>query len=214
MAHSGTLLLDEVGEISPKMQVSLLRALEEKSFLRLGGSQPIESDFRLISATHRDLLSMIKENQFRDDFYYRINVITIDVPPLRERLDDIPVLADHFLKRYNEETGKSLGGFTQKALDLLTSYHWPGNIRELRNVVERAVVIARGRMIGAEELTFVNPRADIGSMVSMTLQEHEINQIKATLESCNGNILRASKQLGIDRSTLMRKMKRYHIGRC
>ncbi len=214
MAHNGTLFLDEVGEISPKMQVSLLRALEEKSFLRLGGSQPIESDFRLISATHRDLLSLIKENQFRDDFYYRINVITIDVPPLRERLDDIPVLADHFLKRYNEETGKSLGGFTQKALDLLASYHWPGNIRELRNVVERAVVIARGRMIGAEELTFVNPRADAGSMGSMTLREYEINQIKATLESCNGNILRASKRLGIDRSTLMRKMKRYQLGRC
>ncbi|MGA2939681.1 MAG: sigma-54 dependent transcriptional regulator [Syntrophobacteraceae bacterium] len=214
MAHNGTLLLDEVGEISPKMQVSLLRVLEEKSFLRLGGSQPIESDFRLISATHRDLLSLIKENQFRDDFYYRINVITIDVPPLRERLDDIPVLADHFLKRYNEETGKSLGGFTQKALDLLTSYHWPGNIRELRNVVERAVVIARGRMIGVEELTFVNPRANVSSMGSMTLQDHEINQIKATLESCNGNILRASKLLGIDRSTLTRKMKRYQLGRC
>ncbi|SPF48123.1 Transcriptional regulatory protein ZraR [Syntrophobacter sp. SbD1] len=214
MAHNGTLFLDEVGEISQKMQVSLLRAIEEKSFLRLGGSQPISSDFRLISATHRDLPSLIKEKQFRDDFYYRINVITIDVPPLRERLDDIPVLADHFLKRYAEETGKSLGGFTHKAIDLLSSYHWPGNIRELRNVVERAVVIARGRMIGAEELTFVNPRHDAGLIGSATLRELEINQIKAALESCNWNIVRSSKRLGIDRSTLMRKMKRYRLDRC
>ena len=120
--------LMKLARFPPRMQVSLLRVLEEKSFLRLGGSQPIASDFRLISATHRDLPSLIKENQFRDDFYYRINVIGIDVPPLCERLDDIPVLANHFLKRYVEETGKSLGGFTQKALDLLTSYHWPGNI--------------------------------------------------------------------------------------
>jgi DNA-binding NtrC family response regulator len=112
-----------------------------------------------------------------------------------------------------EETGKPLGGFTQKALDLLTSYHWPGNIRELRNVVERAVVIAKGRMIGAEELTFVNPRSDACSMGPMTLRELEINQIKTTLESCNGNIVRASKRLGIDRSTLMRKMKRYQLDR-
>lgn len=213
MAHNGTLFLDEVGEISPKMQVSLLRALEEKKFLRVGGSQPISADFRLISATHRDLPSLIKENQFRDDFYYRINVITIDIPPLRDRLDDIPVLADHFLEHYNEETGKSLGGFTPKAIDLLTSYHWPGNIRELRNVVERAVVIARGRMIGAEELTFVNPRPDAVCAAAATLRDLEINQIKATLESCNGNIVRAAKRLGIDRSTLMRKMKRYQLDR-
>jgi len=213
MADNGTLFLDEVGEISSKMQVSLLRALEEKSFLRLGGSQPISSDFRLISATHRDLPSLIKENQFRDDFYYRINVITIDVPPLRERLEDIPVLADHFLKRICQETGKSLEGFTQRALNLLAAYNWPGNIRELRNVVERAVVIAKGRMIGAEELTFLNPRSDAGPIGAKTLRELEIDQIKAALESCNRNIVKASRRLGIDRSTLMRKMKRYQLDR-
>jgi DNA-binding NtrC family response regulator len=211
MANNGTLFLDEVGEISPKMQVSLLRVLEEKSFIRLGGSQPIQSDFRLISATHRDLPMLIKEGQFREDFFYRINVITIHIPPLRERLEDIPVLADHFLKRYIEETGKHLEGFTQRALGLLTSYHWPGNIRELRNVIERAVVIARGRMIGAEELTFLNPHAGVCSLGPMTLQELEINHIKAVLDTCNGNISRASKWLGIDRSTLMRKMKRLDL---
>jgi DNA-binding NtrC family response regulator len=213
MANNGSLFLDEVGEISQKMQVSLLRVLEEKNFIRLGGSQPIQSDFRLISATHRDLPTLIKENQFREDFYYRINVISIPIAPLRERLDDIPVLADHFLKRYVHETGKHLEGFTQKALDLLTSYHWPGNIRELRNVIERAVVIARGRMIGAAELTFLNPRPDACSFGSMTLEELEINHIKAVLDACNGNIIRASSRLGVNRSTLMRKMKRYQLAR-
>ncbi len=213
MADGGTLFLDEVGEISPKMQVSLLRVLEEKSFIRLGGSQPIQSDFRLISATHRDLPLLIKEGQFREDFFYRINVITIHIPPLRERLEDIPVLADHFLKRYVEETGKHLEGFTQRALGLLTSYHWPGNIRELRNVIERAVVIARGRMIGAEELTFLNPHAGVCSLGPMTLEELEINHIKAALDACNGNISRASRWLGVDRSTLMRKMKRHDLTR-
>lgn len=213
MANQGTLFLDEVGEISTKMQVSLLRVLEEKSFVRLGGSQSIRSDFRLICATHRDLPQMIREGQFREDFFYRINVITIQIPPLRERLEDIPVLADHFLKRYVEETGKHLEGFTQRALGLLRSYRWPGNIRELRNVVERAVVIARGRMIGAEELTFLAPSADICALGPMTLEELEISHIRATLDACNGNITRASRQLGVDRSTLMRKMKRYQLVR-
>jgi len=213
MANNGTLFLDEVGEISSKMQVGLLRVLEEKSFVRVGGSQPIGTDFRLISATHRDLPPLIREGQFREDFFYRINVITIHIPPLRERLEDIPVLADHFLKRYVEETGKHLEGFTQKALGLLSSYHWPGNIRELRNVIERAVVIARGRMIGAEELTFLSPTATVCSLGPMTLEELEITHIKAALDACRGNISRAAKQLGVDRSTLMRKMKRYHLAR-
>jgi DNA-binding NtrC family response regulator len=140
-------------------------------------------------------------------------VITIHIPPLRERLEDIPVLADHFLKRYVEETGKHLEGITQRALGLLTSYHWPGNIRELRNVIERAVVIARGRMIGAEELTFLNPHAGVCSLGPMTLEELEINHIKAALDACNGNISRASRWLGVDRSTLMRKMKRHDLTR-
>lgn len=213
MADNGTLFLDEVGEISAKMQVSLLRVLEEKSFMRVGGHQCLHSDFRLISATHRDLAALIKEGQFREDFFYRINVITIPIPPLRERLDDIPILADHFLKRYSHETGKHVEGFTRKALELLTSYHWPGNIRELRNVIERAVVLARGRMIGASELTFLNPRAQTVPSGTTTLLDHEISLIKAALDRCDGNIIRASRQLGINRSTLMRKMKRYQLAR-
>lgn len=209
MADKGTLFLDEIGEISLKMQISLLQALEEKQFLRVGGSQPIRSDFRLISATHQDLTALIRENRFREDFYYRINVIRLDIPPLRERAEDVPVLADHFLKHYVEETGKSIEGYTHRAIDMLSAYHWPGNVRELRNVVERAVVLAKGRMIGARELTFLNPDNRVCDMGALTLKDVEINHIRTALDACGWNISRAAKQLGIDRSTLSRKIKRY-----
>jgi DNA-binding NtrC family response regulator len=213
MANNGSLFLDEVGEISTKMQVALLRVLEEKKFERLGGSRTLETNFRLISATHRDLPQLIKENQFREDFFYRINVITVPVAPLRDRLEDVPALADHFLERYVQETGKPMEGFTQRALGMLMSYSWPGNVRELRNVIERAVVIARGRMIGAKELTFLNaPNAEC-QLGTLTLREVEISHVRAALEACNWNISRAAKQLGIDRSTLNRKIKRYHLTR-
>jgi len=213
MANNGTLFLDEIGEISPKMQVSLLRVLEEKKLQRVGGSIPIETDFRLLSATHRDLPRLIRDGRFREDFFYRINVITLPIPPLRERLEDVPALADHFLERYIQETGKRLEGFTQKALGILMSYSWPGNVRELRNVIERAVVIARGRMIGVEELTFLNPATPECQLGTMTLQEVEISHVKAALVACNWNISRAAGQLGIDRSTLNRKLKRYNLAR-
>ncbi len=213
MANKGTLFLDEVGEICPRMQISLLRALEEKRITRIGGSQPIEAHFRLISATHRDLRQMLRENRFREDFFYRINVFTMHVPPLRERREDIPVLADFFIEKYARETGKPIEGITQKGIGLLMSYPWPGNVRELRNVMERAVVLARGRMIGAEELCFVQTGAEVCDLGTLTLQEAEIRYLKAALETHGWNITRAAKQLGIDRVTLARKMKRYHIGK-
>jgi two-component system response regulator HydG len=213
MADKGTLFLDEIGEISPKMQVSLLRVLEEKQFQRLGGSQEVESSFRLICATHRDLPQLIKEGHFREDFYYRINVISINIPPLRERLADVPVLADHFLEHFIQETGKRLEGWTQRAIGVLMSYHWPGNVRELRNVVERAVVLARGRMIGADELSFLQPGTDECHFGTMTLKEVEISHLSAALESTNWNISRAAEQLAIDRGTLARKIKRYQLVR-
>ena len=213
MANNGTLFLDEIGEISAKMQVSLLRVLEEKEVQRVGGSIPIETDFRLLSATHRELPQLIRDGRFREDFFYRINVITLPIPPLRERLEDVPALADHFLERYIQETGKRLEGFTQKALGILMSYSWPGNVRELRNVIERAVVIARGRMIGVEELTFLTPATPECQLGTMTLQEVEISHVKAALVACNWNISRAAGQLGIDRSTLNRKIKRYNLTR-
>jgi DNA-binding NtrC family response regulator len=213
MADKGTLFLDEIGEISSKMQVSLLRVLEEKQFQRLGGSQEVESSFRLICATHRNLPQLIKEGQFREDFYYRINVISINIPPLRERLADVPVLADHFLEHFIQETGKRLEGWTQRAIGMLMSYHWPGNVRELRNVVERAVVLARGRMIGADELSFLQPGTDECHFGTMTLKEVEISHLSAALESTNWNISRAAEQLAIDRGTLARKIKRYQLVR-
>lgn len=211
MADHGTLFLDEIGEISAKMQVSLLRVLEEKRFLRLGGSRPLTSDFRLITATHRDLRALLRENRFREDFYYRINVISIAIPPLRERPEDIPVLADHFLKHFAAETGKPLEGFTAKAMNQLTAYSWPGNVRELKNVVERAVVIARGRMIGAEELRFLDPEKTLPATGLLALEELEKNHIRRVLDSCDGKIGAAAKKLGINRSTLSRKLKRYRL---
>jgi len=213
MANNGTLFLDEIGEISPKMQVSLLRVLEEKKFQRVGGNHYIDTQFRLISATHRDLKELITKNQFREDFYYRINVLSIDIPPLRERVEDIPVLADYFTGCFAAETGKPVEGLTQKALQILCDYPWPGNVRELRNVIERVVVISRGRMIGADELCFLQDQGDDCRLGTMTLKEMEIRHIEATLDACDGNITRAAKQLGIDRVTLSRKMKRYALSR-
>jgi two-component system response regulator HydG len=211
MASGGTLFLDEIGDIPPKMQVSLLRVLEEKNFQRMGGNQFVDTDFRLISATHRDLAQLIREGRFREDFFYRINVIRIDIPPLRERLEDVPPLADYFLERYSRETGKRILGLTQRALGMLMAYHWPGNVRELRNVIERAVVLARGQMIGAEELTFINTSSDECRLGTLTLQEAEIAHIRNALETCGWNISHAARQLDIDRTTLTRKIKRYQL---
>jgi two-component system response regulator HydG len=213
MANNGTLFLDEIGEISPKMQVSLLRVLEDKKFQRVGGNQTLETRFRLICATHRDLKERINQNQFREDFYYRINVFSIEIPPLRERTEDIPVLADYFIGCFAAETGKRIDGLTQKALQILSAYPWPGNVRELRNVIERVVVIARGHMIGREELRFLQDRSDDCQLGTMTLKDMEIRHIQATLDACEGNITQAAKKLGIDRVTLSRKIKRYALPR-
>jgi len=212
MANRGTLFLDEIGEISPKMQVNLLRVLEQKTFQRLGGSQSVEVDFRLISATHRDLRHLLREERFREDFFYRINVLTLHIPPLRERMEDVPVLADFFLQKYARETGKPVEGLTRKAVEILMDYSWPGNVRELRNVIERVVVVARGRMIGAEELNFI--RSSAGECRGTpTLKEAELQHLQAALDNCNWNITRAAKLLGIDRVTLSRKMKRCNLKR-
>ncbi|MCJ8500193.1 sigma-54-dependent transcriptional regulator [Desulfatitalea alkaliphila] len=213
MADGGTLFLDEIGEISSKMQVALLRVLEEKKFCRLGGNQPIETRFRLISATHRDLRQLLREEQFREDFFYRINVLTIHIPPLRERLADVPVLADFFLRKYAAETGKPVEGLTPRAMEILMGYAWPGNVRELRNVIERVVVIARGRMIGAEELSFLQPPGDTCIPETATLKEMERRHLQNALENSDWNISRAAKLLDIDRVTLSRKMKRLNLKR-
>jgi DNA-binding NtrC family response regulator len=155
----------------------------------------------------------MKENLFREDFYYRINVFSIHVPPLRERPEDIPVLADLFLQKFTRETGKRIEGLTNKALAILQAYRWPGNARELRNVIERVVVIARGRMIGAEEFEYLETRGNDRRLGEMTLKEAEIRHLRVALAANGWNISRTARQLGIDRVTLSRKMKRHHIRR-
>ena len=155
MAKGGTLFLDEIGEIPLKMQVDLLRVLQEKSFHRVGGNRGINVDFRLISATHQDLLKKVAKEQFRQDFYFRLKVIEIEVPPLRKRKEDIPSLAEHFLQRFRRETNKQVKGFRDEAMLLLQSYDWPGNVRELENAIERAVVLSKSPYLKKEDFAFL-----------------------------------------------------------
>ncbi|MEM5789085.1 MAG: sigma-54 dependent transcriptional regulator, partial [Syntrophobacteraceae bacterium] len=154
MAQGGTLFLDEVGEIPLKMQVDLLRVLEEKTFHRVGGTTDIAIDFRLVCATHRDLAKEIERGAFRQDFYYRLNVIEMEIPPLKARLDDIPVLARHFLDRIRKETNKPIAGIDSRGIEFLKSYSWPGNVRELENAIERAVVLSTGRYLTKDDFAF------------------------------------------------------------
>ena len=210
MANGGTVFLDEVGEISPKMQVDLLRVLEEKKFYRLGNPKLFTADFRLISATHRDLEKEVGKGEFRQDFYYRINVITIPVPPLRERTGDIELLAHYFLGRYNQELNRNVTGISKEALDILTCYDWPGNVRELENVIERAVVIGKKTRIMPSDLPFQRkglPRRP----VTGSLEEMEKHHIAEMLGTCGWNIARTAGLLGINRTTLYKKIKKYEL---
>jgi DNA-binding NtrC family response regulator len=216
MAHGGTLFLDEIGDISAKLQVDLLRVLQERSFYRVGGSEEVRVDVRVISATHVNLQQAVAEGHFRDDLFYRLNVIEIRVPPLRERREDIPLLADHFLERLSHELGKDVTGITEGGLRVLMDYNWPGNVRELENAVERAMVTCRGKVLTEEEFSFL-AQAPVTRAVQipagMTLQEMEKHLIVATLQRTDGNIKESATVLGIDRSTLYEKIKRYDIPR-
>ena len=212
MAGGGTLFLDEVGEIPLKMQIDLLRVLEERTFQRVGGSLSLTSDFRLICATHQDLPKIIAAGRFRPDFYYRINVIAISIPALRDRPEDIQALAEHFLIRYSREMNKPIKSLTPEALRLLSAYSWPGNVRELKNVVERAVVICRSTVLGVPELVFLQPGKEEEPR-GLTLQEVELDYLRRTIAASDGNISLAAKTLDIDRSTLIRKIKRYGLNK-
>ncbi len=210
MADGGTLFLDEVGEIPAKMQVDLLRVLEDGEFSRVGGTQPLTSDFRLICATHRDLPAMIQQGAFRADFFYRINVLEVRLPPLREREGDVQLLAEHFVQTLAAKLGKPVTGFDVGAMELLCGYGWPGNVRELKNVLERAVVICRDDRIGARELTFLASEPSEPS-VRLSLRDAEIRHILQALQAEQWNITRAAAVLDIDRATLSRKIKRYGL---
>ena len=215
VAEGGTLFLDEVGEIIPKMQVDLLRVLQDRSFYRVGGVEAIKADFRLISATHRDLAQQAAQGAFRQDFFYRINVITLRVPPLRERREDIQLLVTYFLKRFARETNREVDSISDDAMKMLLDYDWPGNIRELENVVERAVVTSKKRVLAAESFAYLNPGGvSVGiSSTPRSLEEAEIAHIRQILDEQDWNISHAAKVLQVDRTTLHKKIRRYGLER-
>ncbi|EMU6539393.1 sigma-54-dependent response regulator transcription factor ZraR [Escherichia albertii] len=210
-ADGGTLFLDEIGDISPMMQVRLLRAIQEREVQRVGSNQTIPLDVRLIAATHRDLAEEVNAGRFRQDLYYRLNVVAIEVPSLRQRREDIPLLADHFLQRFAERNRKAVKGFTPQAMDLLIHYDWPGNIRELENAMERAVVLLTGEYISERELPLAIAGTPIPMAQSQDIQplvEVEKEVILAALEKTGGNKTEAARQLGITRKTLLAKLSR------
>jgi two-component system response regulator HydG len=212
MADGGTLFLDEIGDISLKTQVDLLRVLEEKKIARVGGNAEIPVDFRLIAATNKNLEAMVPEEKFREDLYYRINVFAITVPPLRERREDIALLAGHFLTRFSQSMNRPLTGLSKEALELLCAYDWPGNVRELQNAMERAVLVARAREIQPGDLP-LQLNGATPKLVGKSLSEIERQHIKNVLEESGWNIYRAARLLEIDRVTLYNKIKKYGFKR-
>jgi DNA-binding NtrC family response regulator len=210
LADQGTLFLDEIGDISLKTQVDLLRVLQHMEFRRLGGQEEIKVNVRILAATNQDLKKAISENRFREDLYYRLNVISIHVPPLRERKEDIPLLVKAFIRRYCLALNKEAVNIAPSAMKLLMNYNWPGNVRELENVIERALVIGRGKEILTEDLPF--SRKEIGTEdFPSALKLMEKIHVKRILEETNWNISQAARLLEIDRQTLYNKIKKYHI---
>jgi len=210
LAHGGTLFLDEIGEIGMRMQIDLLRVLEDGVFYRVGGTQPMEADFRVIAATNRNLEIAIKDGIFREDLFYRLNVISFKMPSLKIRKEDIPLLAEHFLYRFSQETNKPIDKVSREAMDEMMLYDWPGNVRELENAIERAVVVGKGREMLPEDLP-IFCREPSPALRNNSLQEVEKTHIQQILKENRWNIARSAKILGIDRSTLYSKIKRYNI---
>jgi DNA-binding NtrC family response regulator len=210
MTGGGTLFLDEVGAINPKMQVDLLRVLETKELTRIGGTRPIKVDFRVICATNDNLEQAVEEGRFREDFYYRINVFIIDLPPLRARRSDIPALAGYFLDRFARQMDKRITGISPEAMDLLTAYDWPGNVRELSNAIERAMVVGVPPAIRPDDLPLRKPIAG-GLSAAESLEAVEKRHIAAVLELTQGNVTRAAEILQVDRVTVYNKIRKYGL---
>jgi DNA-binding NtrC family response regulator len=208
MADNGTIFLDEIGTISTKMQIDLLRVLETKKFVRVGGNKEISSDFRVICATNRDLKTMVEKSAFREDLYYRLNVVNIYVPALRERTEDIPLLVDYFIKKYCSSMNRSLVSIDSSALKRLEEFDFPGNVRELENMIERAIVVGNGRKITLKDLPLESSVA-VSSVES--LDELEKNHIYQILNKYSWNISRAAKALKVDRVTLYNKISKYGL---
>jgi len=218
LADGGTLFLDEIGEIEPAMQVKVLRVLEERSFERVGGQKTLNVDVRLVAATNKDLRKMVGEGRFRDDLFYRLSVVTIQLPPLRARREDIPLLATAFMKQCSEDNDKNVTEMTPEAMNVLMAYDWPGNVRELRNAIEQMVVLSRAEKLtlrdvpatvrgGADltKVTIVRPGA------TMTVEEAERQLIVQALKETGGNRTRAAQKIGMSRRTLHRKLKTYNL---
>ncbi len=213
LANGGTLFLDEIGDVTPKMQIDLLRVLETRRFTRLGGNQEIASDFRLICATHKNLEKLVEEERFREDLFYRINVFSIQVPPLRERPDDILPLATFFVEKYARAMGKPVRALAPEAEAVLRGYRWPGNVRELENAIERAMVVGKGPALEVRDLPLAVGDAPAGEPEARSLAALEKDHVARVLRDCDGNVTQAAKVLGIDRATLYNKLKRYGLRR-
>ena len=212
-AHGGTVFLDEIGEIPPSAQIKLLRVLQTQKFERVGGEKTLSVDVRIIAATNKDLLKEVRQGDFREDLYYRLNVIPLHLPPLKDRPNDIPLQARYFSQRFASEQGKDIAGFGSETMRRLLLYHWPGNVRELENCIEHAVVLARGRQIEVSDLPPALQQAksiDL-SETNGTIMENEVKLLKEALDECGWNKKQAALQLGISRNTLYRKLKKYHI---
>jgi len=221
IANTGTIFLDEISTASPALQVKLLRVLQSFEFERVGGNETVKTNVRVILATNRDLMQDVHDGKFRQDLYYRINVVSVDLPSLRERISDIPLLAEHFLKIYCERSGKLILGFSDEVMRLMQAYHWPGNVRELENAVERATVLARGRQVGKDDLppTILKyaergpEPADDGRIVPLkqALERPEKEVIERALKAHNWNRQLTADVLQINRTTLYKKMKKYGL---
>jgi two-component system, NtrC family, response regulator AtoC len=218
LAEGGTLFLDEIGDISPKLQLDLLRALEDRRFYRIGGTEPVAVDVRIIASTNRDLKAAVEARAFREDLYYRLHVIVITLPPLRERKEDVPLLCDYLIGRLRAELGKTINGLSGEAMDLLLAHDWPGNVRELRNVLERGAVVTKGPLIEASDLG-LQAEAPAAAATSpdggeaASLRDVERRHIARVLDEHEWNITRAAHALGIDRVTLYAKIRKYGLAK-
>jgi two-component system response regulator HydG len=212
-ADGGTVFLDEIGETPASAQVRLLRILQTRKYERVGGENTLSVDTRIISATNRDLLSRVKSGDFREDLFYRLNVIPIHLPPLRERRNDIPLLARHFLARFAGEQGKVIDDFSSEAMAMLLAYDWPGNVREIENAVEHAAVLAKEKAIAAADLPAAIREADQTAIAGegRIMAENESRLLQDVLDACRWNKKETARRLGISRNTLYRKIKKYGI---
>ncbi len=206
-AEGGTLFLDEIGDISPALQVKLLRVLQTKTYEPLGSNRSVKADVRIVAATNRDLKALVQEGKFREDLYYRLNVVELTLPPLRERKEDIPILVQHFLEKFSRIHNKKIKGISPEAMKLLLSYDYPGNVRELENIIERAVVISSGKQIELHDL----PEELFRDRAKSPQKNEELERIKEALKIAKGNKSLAAKLLGMHRTTLWRKLKEYGL---